>query len=268
MSTTPFLGLPLIAAAQAQKHVTHNEALLLLDALHFLDVVDRHLAAPPPSPPQNARYIVATGASGAWAGQTGHLAAAIDGVWHFVMPRAGWIARIADEAVVLVYDGAAWVPIHSGARDIQNLERLGIGTTADATNPLAAKLNALLLAARAASEGGNGDLRASLSKETPGDVVSLLFQTNYASRAELGLVGSDDLTLRVTADGTTWQEALRIPHATGRFEVTGNSLRIVGQRTPASASAPGDAGEICWDTTHIYVCVAANTWRRAAIASW
>ena len=31
--TTPRSGLPLLAAAQAQKHVTHNEALLQLDAL-------------------------------------------------------------------------------------------------------------------------------------------------------------------------------------------------------------------------------------------
>ena len=32
MSDTPLIGLPLIEASQAQKHVTHNEALLLLDA--------------------------------------------------------------------------------------------------------------------------------------------------------------------------------------------------------------------------------------------
>jgi hypothetical protein len=39
-------------------------------------------------------------------------------------------------------------------------------------------------------------------------------------------------------------------------------------RTPASASATGVAGEVCWDTNYIYVCVATNTWKRAAIATW
>ena len=39
-------------------------------------------------------------------------------------------------------------------------------------------------------------------------------------------------------------------------------------RTPASATAAGTAGEVCWDANYVYVCVAANTWRRAALSSW
>ncbi len=46
---TNHLSLPLIAAAQAQKHVTHNEALLALDSLVQIAVVDRR-AAPPIAP--------------------------------------------------------------------------------------------------------------------------------------------------------------------------------------------------------------------------
>ena len=48
--TTPNLALPLIAGNQAQKHVTVNEALRLLDGLVQLTVLDRHLTAPPASP--------------------------------------------------------------------------------------------------------------------------------------------------------------------------------------------------------------------------
>ena len=58
MPTTPHLGLPLMAAAQAQKHVTHNEALALLDALVQCAVLDKDLATPPASPAEGARYIV------------------------------------------------------------------------------------------------------------------------------------------------------------------------------------------------------------------
>jgi len=48
---TTHLLLPYILAAQAHKHVTHNEALRILDGLVQLSVLDRDLAAPPGSPP-------------------------------------------------------------------------------------------------------------------------------------------------------------------------------------------------------------------------
>jgi hypothetical protein len=48
---------------------------------------------------------------------------------------------------------------------------------------------------------------------------------------------------------------------------TGN-IRMRVARTPASASASGNAGEICWDANYIYVCTATNTWKRVAIATW
>ncbi len=37
---------------------------------------------------------------------------------------------------------------------------------------------------------------------------------------------------------------------------------------PAHASDPCDAGTETWDSSFIYVCVAKNTWKRAALASW
>jgi len=55
MTDTPHLGLPTLAAAQAQKHVTHNEALHRLDALVMLAVADRDLAAPPAAPAEGDR---------------------------------------------------------------------------------------------------------------------------------------------------------------------------------------------------------------------
>ena len=38
--------------------------------------------------------------------------------------------------------------------------------------------------------------------------------------------------------------------------------------TPASASAPGSAGQICFDGDYIYVCVAENTWKRSLLSTW
>ena len=56
MSDTLNLALPYLAASQAQKHVTHNEALTLLDGLVQLSVKSRVVAAPPGSPIDGDRY--------------------------------------------------------------------------------------------------------------------------------------------------------------------------------------------------------------------
>lgn len=62
---TTILSLPLILPAQAQKHVTHNEALVQLDLIVQLAVINRTLTAPPALPALGDRHIVAAGATGA-----------------------------------------------------------------------------------------------------------------------------------------------------------------------------------------------------------
>ena len=103
---TTNLVLPYILAAQAQKHVTHNEALRILDGLVQLSVLDRDLTAPPGSPADGDRYIVATGATGDWAGWDLNVALWTDGAWLRLPPRPGWRAWVEDEGLLLVYDGA------------------------------------------------------------------------------------------------------------------------------------------------------------------
>jgi len=115
MDTTPNLSLPYIAAAQAQKHVTHNEALRALDAVVQLMVLDKDLASPPGTPADGARYIVAPGPTGAWAGQAGKIAASQDGAWTFHTPREGWLAWAADEDALYVWSGTAWVAFAAGS---------------------------------------------------------------------------------------------------------------------------------------------------------
>lgn len=112
--TTPNLQLPYIMAAQSQKHVTHNEAIRALDAIVQLSALDRGLSAPPGPPADGDRYIVAAGASGAWLGQSGKIAAFQDGAWMFYAPEEGWISWVADENLAVVYDGAGWTTLSSG----------------------------------------------------------------------------------------------------------------------------------------------------------
>jgi hypothetical protein len=51
--------------------------------------------------------------------------------------------------------------------------------------------------------------------------------------------------------------------------ITATQLKLSALNTaPANAGDTGTAGEIRIDADYIYVCVAANTWKRAAIATW
>jgi hypothetical protein len=108
MGETANLRLPLVQAAQAQKHVTVNEALWRLDAVSQLVVASRTIATPPISPPQGAAYAIPSGAGGAWAGQDGRIALEVNGGWEFVGPRAGWRGWIEDEGVPAIHDGGGW----------------------------------------------------------------------------------------------------------------------------------------------------------------
>jgi hypothetical protein len=56
--------------------------------------------------------------------------------------------------------------------------------------------------------------------------------------------------------------------STGNLSITGNTLNVPNTRTPASAGAPGTKGDICWDASYVYICVATDTWKRVAIATW
>jgi len=106
--TTTKLLLPYILAAQAQKHVTHNEALRLLDGLVQMSVPDRDLTSPPGSPVDGDRYIVAIGATGAWSGWDGDIALFGDGIWFRLPKQVGWRAWVEDEGTLVVWDGAQW----------------------------------------------------------------------------------------------------------------------------------------------------------------
>ncbi len=114
MSETVNLGLPLLESAQAQKHVTHNEALVLLDATAHLAVLSRVISTPPASPAQGDRYLVGSASVGAWSGHASGLAFFQDGGWRFATPKAGWRVWVIAENKLIVFDGAIWRDTGSG----------------------------------------------------------------------------------------------------------------------------------------------------------
>jgi len=80
-----------------------------------------------------------------------------------------------------------------------------------------------------------------------------LFRTYYSDRLIIGYDGNIGI-------GTTSPIA--------KLDVNSDILRLRTAKTPASASATGNQGDICWDSDYIYICVATNTWKRVAIGTW
>ena len=241
MTQSSHLALPFIDAAQAQKHVTHNEALQLLDALVQLSVSARDQATPPTTPTEGQRLLVSAGASGAFAGKDGQVATFLAGAWTFLPPRAGWRVFVEAESLLLVHDGANWSDVGLTLRALQNLALLGVGVSADAGNPLSAKINSALFTSRSVAEGGSGDLRFTLNKESAAKTVSQLYQTNYSGRAETGLTGDDHYHVKVSADGATWKDAIDVDPATAVVAFPSGPMRLAPY-TKASAPAPAAAG--------------------------
>jgi len=242
MSASANLALPFIEGGELLPDVTLNETLRLIDTLVQLAILDRDLNAPPGSPAEGQRWIVKASPSptGAWAGHGNHVAAWQDGGWVFCVPQVGWFAYVIDEGALVAWNGSAWVSALAMLTTLQNIALLGVGTAADSTNPFSAKLNNALWVAKTVAEGGDGNLRYKLSKESAAKTLSLLFQDNFSGRAEVGLTGDDDFHFKVSADGSTWFDAITIDRTTGKLSANQGFTNPTTTRTQAYA-APLDA---------------------------
>lgn len=206
MTASTHLKLPFILPAQAGKHITHNEAIAALDTLAQLSVLDRDLAAPPSSPIEGDRYIVGASPTDAWNGKANQVAAWDGAAWLFHAPEPGWLAFVVDENGLLAWSGSAWLPTFGLDGKVS---MLGINATPDATNRLAVAAEAVLFTHAA------DNVQLKVNKHSSADTASLLFQTGFSGRAELGTAGDDKLHLKVSPDGSAWTEALVVDAATG-----------------------------------------------------
>ena len=109
MTETPRLSLPLLQAAQAQKHVTVNEALVRVDGLTQLVLQSVSTSVPPGLPADGDCYAVPTGATAGWVGQDGKIAIFSNGGWIFVVPMSGWRAWVVDLSGKATFGGSGWI---------------------------------------------------------------------------------------------------------------------------------------------------------------
>lgn len=98
------------------------------------------------------------------------------------------------------------------ANTLGNLPALGIGTAADAGNPLSVHATSALFSSA-------GDMRVKLDKAAEANTASFLFQDAFSGRAEIGLTGDDNFHFKVSPDGSTWHDALDIESSSGNVGV-------------------------------------------------
>lgn len=210
MTDTTRLQMPLIAPEQALKHITHNEAIQTLDNLVQLVVEQVDATTPPGSPVVGQSYTIGVAATDDWVGQDGDIASFTDGGWRFVTPGEGWLLWDVNTQAAYVHLSGNWSTLSNSITSLQGLSLLGINSTADSNNKLAVRSNAVLFNALEAASGGDGDVRLSLNRETILDTASLVFQSGYSGRAELGIVGSDDFVIKVSPDGSSFYTGITI----------------------------------------------------------
>jgi hypothetical protein len=177
----------------------------------------------------------------------------------------GGYSLAGDGAFQLKYDRSTGViTFNGGSRDtpvervrIDSSGNVGIGTSSPSSSlEVAGQINAVapfagFAALQTAAGTGfrwvlNNDGTFFLQRTTDGFVTGSI-SINVDSSNRVGI-------------GTTSPTTL--------LDVNTDTVRVRTARTPASASATGATGEICWDANYIYVCTATNTWKRSAISTW
>lgn len=211
MENSSRLTLPYIMPSQAQKHVTHNEALRMLDALVQPCVETLPTDAPPEAPVEGMVFAIADSASGDWIDKANMVAAFQDGAWTYFTPRQGWQFFVKDDNSHIIFDGSQWVVMASDTIS-SALSNLGINAGSDADNRFViSSANSLF-----SHEGGNHQVKINKASET--DTASVVFQNDFSGRAEIGLVGDDELIFKTSSNGQAFDDVFRASASSGKVQ--------------------------------------------------
>ena len=153
--------------------------------------------------------------------------------------KKGWLAWITDEDKIYAFDGAAWVSASASSTPAS----FSINTGLDPNNRLSIQSDSILFS-HDATTPGSGDTRTVFNKLDTSATASLIFQTNFSGRAEFGTTGDDDWRVKVSPDGSTWNEALVVDKNTGAIRFPAGVEHAV-TRAPLTGliHTPGGKGE-------------------------
>jgi len=221
MDQSPNLSLSYVMAQQAQKHVTVNESFRLLDALVQARVISRTQNDEPAAPVDGDAWLLPSEVSGSqWSSfSENSLIVFQDGAWVEILPQQGWVIFVLDEGGLVSYGDNGWSQITSDAESAETALKFGVNTVADDTNRFAVKSDAILFSHDDVTPG-TGSLRHVFNKSLADATGSILFQTGFSGRVEMGLLGNDDFSLQVSNDGHNFQQAISVNHMSGETNVS------------------------------------------------
>lgn len=139
---------------------------------------------------------------------------------------------------------------------------------------------AAALAAKIQAEYARDQALAGLGAADNSQILSVLMEQLMYAIDQNGLTTRDLLAYKAAVDArlagfttseqgidslaTYSSEVMDLIGVTARTMTT--CVKLVG--VPANASAYGQKGDFAWDASYLYICTAANTWKRVAIATW
>ncbi len=138
---TDRLRLPLLTAGQAQKEVTHNEALLLLDLLVQASVQSAGLTSPPATPQLGQCWVVGRGAIGAWQGQDDAIAGWRAAGWRFAPAMEGLTLWVTTKGRSVRFTAGQWTEalevsaLRVGGRQVVGAQQPAIAPPSGGVNP-------------------------------------------------------------------------------------------------------------------------------------
>lgn len=257
MTTTPDLGIPELAQSQALPEITHNEALVLVQAL-LNGVIDKDLSTPPVSPTEGDSYIVNAGggspaASGAWVGRDNSIAIFWAGSWRFVpgvndagtpitmsARQEGLRVYVRDEDALYIWTGSplAWTILSAGGvsdGDKGDVTVSGGGTvwTVDELAGVLTKTNILWEPDAITLTGTTLDLSG-----RAGDFIALTFDSNDI--AAVTLDEGDEVTLVAQDAGVIEFDGSALITPTGDDLIITAGQVIVLRGTPAGVIVVND----------------------------
>lgn len=221
MEQTLRLNLPFIQASQAQKHITHNEAIQKLDQITQLSVISRAFTAPPAAPNEGDRYIVPQ--AGEWDGAAGDLQLFEGGGWVTLTPQKGWVSWVEDAQELLVFDGATWIKAMGSA----TFDTLSVHGTS----------------AYFSADSDASGFYLTVAKTDDTQSVGIGLDGATAQKALMELTPDDHLRITVTKDGSTYHDALRVDLLDGTLDLA-RTPRVDVRTNYDNAIAAGTATQV------------------------
>ena len=165
----------------------------------------------------------------------------------------GMIRYNTDTPALEYYNGNVWIPVTNTVND-QSITGDGVSTT-------------FTLDQEASTVGVIVSINGTLQQPTTAYTVSGNQITFTETPEATDVINIRFLGAAVTVSETVYDDLTIAGNLTATGNVTLSGILQAEPQTKAS-NDPGHTGQICWDGNYIYVCVAANTWKRANLNSY